>query len=104
MASGQTPDRLRSTLAGFDVKYKYRPEGWLHPLLTLAGEGIYSIRQVLVENGRSAASSRTGRATRFGWYAYGEVQPWRPLGWAASATTGPSTRSTRAASGRSSRT
>jgi hypothetical protein len=60
-AHGQTPDRLQSTLAAFDLKYKLRPDGWLHPLLTLAGEALYSMRD----------------RDRFGWYAYGEVQPWR---------------------------
>jgi len=70
-ASGQTPDRLRSQLAAFDLKYKYRPEGWLHPLLTLGSEGIYSIRRV--ENDLGEKTTRD----RFGWYAYAEVQPWR---------------------------
>jgi hypothetical protein len=65
VASGLTADRQRHTLPGFDVRYKFRPEGWLHPLLTVGGEGIWSIRRVEAAN------------TRFGWYAYGEVQPWR---------------------------
>jgi len=71
VASGETPDRLQSTLVGYDVKYKFRPEGWLHPLLTLSSEGIYSIRQV--EN--SAGDKRT--RDRFGAYGWAEVQPWR---------------------------
>ena len=71
MASGDTPDRLRSTLVGYDVKYKFRPEGWLHPLLTLSTEGIYSIREVEV----GAGDKRT--RDRFGAYGWGEVQPWR---------------------------
>jgi hypothetical protein len=71
VASGETPDRLSSTLVGYDVKYKYRPEGWLHPLLTLSSEGIYSIREV--EN--SAGDKRT--RDRFGAYGWAEVQPWR---------------------------
>jgi hypothetical protein len=71
VASGETPDRLSSTLVGYDVKYKFRPEGWLHPLLTLSTEGIYSIRQV--EN--DAGDKRT--RDRFGAYGWAEVQPWR---------------------------
>ena len=71
VASGETPDRLRSTLAGFDLKYKFRPEGWLHPLLTLGAEGIYSIRRI--ENDLGEKTTRD----RFGWYGWGEVQPWR---------------------------
>jgi hypothetical protein len=70
-ASGQTPDRLRSQLAAFDVKYKFRPDGWLHPLLTVGGEGIYSVRRV--ENDLGEKTTRD----RFGWYGYAELQPWR---------------------------
>jgi hypothetical protein len=66
VASGDTPARLRSTLAGFDLKYRYRPDGWLHPLLTLAAEGIYSARRV-----------ESGEHERFGWYGWAELQPWR---------------------------
>jgi len=62
VANGETPERLRSTLVGYDIKFKYRPDGWLHPLLTLASEGIYSIRDA---------------RESFGWYGWGEVQPWR---------------------------
>ena len=68
VANGETAERLRSTLVGYDIKFKYRPEGWLHPLLTLAGEGIYSIREI--ERGADNRDS-------FGWYGWGEVQPWR---------------------------
>jgi hypothetical protein len=60
LATGQTSDELRQTIVGFDAKYKYRPEGWLHPLLTVAGEGLWS--QTL---------------DRFGWYVYAELQPFR---------------------------
>src|SRR5689334_12003589 len=48
VAHGETPERHRNTLLGFDAKYKYRPEGWPHPLLTLLGEMIYQIRRVNV--------------------------------------------------------
>ena len=74
-ASGQTPDRLRSQLAAFELKYKFRPDGWLHPLLTVGAEGIYSVRQV--ENDLGEKTTRD----RFGWYGYAELQPWRR--WAA---------------------
>ena len=80
VASGLTADQFRSTLVGFDAKYKYRPEGWLHPLFTLAGEGLFSIRNTKVGDGiDSPVEDRT--RNRFGWYAYGEVQPVRR--WAA---------------------
>ena len=75
VASGETADRLHSTLLGFDLKYKYRPEGWLHPLLTLGSEGIYSIRRVEVGEDTGVFEKRTRH--RFGWYGWGEVQPWK---------------------------
>lgn len=28
VANGETPERRRNTLLGFDAKYKYKPEGW----------------------------------------------------------------------------
>jgi hypothetical protein len=74
-AGGETAARRRSTLAGFDAKYKLTPEGWRHPLFTLAGEAIYGNRNVTVENDAGAGEDRTRE--RFGWYAYGEVQPWK---------------------------
>jgi hypothetical protein len=74
VANGVTPDRLNSTLLGYDIKYKYRPEGWLHPLLTLSTEGIYSIRQVTNDAG---APFNKQTKDRFGWYGWAEVQPWR---------------------------
>ena len=80
-ATGKTPDRLRSTLAGIDAKYKWRPDGWLHPLLTLGGEALWSFRNVNVEvddDGDEVIDrlSKRGR-DRFGWYTFAEVQPWR---------------------------
>ena len=29
VASGQTDERLPSTILGWDGRYKYRPDGWL---------------------------------------------------------------------------
>ncbi|HET9855417.1 MAG TPA: hypothetical protein VFR53_10185 [Methylomirabilota bacterium] len=78
IASGQTPDRLNSQIIGLDAKYKYQPEGWAHPLFTMAGEFLYSIRQVLVSDpdaGTGIEQKRTRE--RNGWYVYGETQPFR---------------------------
>ncbi len=86
VANGQTEARRRQTFVGVDAKYKHTPEGWRHPLLTLASEGIWSIRRVGIEEEVDTdgdgvpdttveIDTRTRR--RFGWYAYGEVQPWR---------------------------
>ena len=75
-ATGETTEKHRSTLVGADIKYKLVPEGWRHPLLTIAGEGLVSTRKVDV----SGDLDRDGTRLRGGWYAYAEVQPW--LRWA----------------------
>jgi hypothetical protein len=86
-ARGLTADEFRQTFVGFDAKYKYRPEGWLHPLLTVAGEGIWSRRkavqsiEVIDEEGTAAIVERKLTLDRFGWYVYAELQPVRR--WAA---------------------
>ena len=85
VASGQTRDRLSSTLIGYDLKYKFRPDGWLHPLLTLGSEGIYSMRRTergvdVDEDGIDDVTEKQ-RRNSFGWYGWAEVQPWRR--WAA---------------------
>jgi hypothetical protein len=74
-ATGETPERRRSTLAGLDLKYKLTPEGWQHPLLTVAGEALHSTRRLDVFDDAGVGERRTRE--RFGWYAYAEVQPWR---------------------------
>jgi hypothetical protein len=82
-ARGLTADEFRSTLVGFDAKYKYRPDGWLHPLLTVAGEAIWSRRktaqslEVIDEEGTVTTINRKLTLDRFGWYAYAELQPFR---------------------------
>lgn len=80
VAHGITAENLRNTIAGYDLKFKYRPEGWLHPLLTLASEGLYSIRRVNVISKEDAHGEKRTR-DRFGWYTYGELQPFKQ--WAA---------------------
>lgn len=74
VANGQTPAQRGSTLAGYELKYKYRPESWLHPLLTLGGEGLFSIRRTTVTNSDTGLTENRTRR-RFGWYGYGELQP-----------------------------
>jgi hypothetical protein len=87
VASGVNADRQRNTLPGFDARYKYRPDRWLHPLLTLGGEGLWSIRRA--ERTRqfdipgplgdplTITSGNHHTRTRFGYYAYAELQPWK---------------------------
>jgi hypothetical protein len=67
VAQGRTDDDQSQTFLGLDAKYKLTPEAWRHPLLTLAGEAIWSWRDV----------HAAGAKNRFGAYAYAEVQPWR---------------------------
>jgi hypothetical protein len=74
-ATGETPDRRRSTLYGVDAKYKFTPEGWRHSLLTIGGEWLHSYRKVDVFDDAGAGEDRTRKRT--GWYAYAEVQPWQ---------------------------
>jgi len=72
VANGLQPDRLNNLILGWDLKYKYVPEGWQHPLLTVAGEVLYQMRNVKTPGEETL--------NRVGWYAYGEVQPIR-FGW-----------------------
>jgi len=87
VANGDTPERRRNTLLGFDAKYKYKPEGWQHPLLTLLGEMIYQNRRINVlgedTNGDGVADTPDQSRTRnrWGWYLGGEVQPVRTGPW-----------------------
>ncbi len=76
IANGQTPEQLNNQLIGFDVKYKYRPEGWQHALFTLGGEYLYGIRQVNVLDSDVGVEQKRTRE-RDGWYVYSEVQPFR---------------------------
>jgi len=81
VASGQTPARLPSTILGWEGRYKYRPDGWLHPLVTVTGEALYSLRQFNVDvdaDGDGVTDSLDKKhKNRWGWYLGGEIQPWR---------------------------
>lgn len=83
VASGQTAEKLRDTVLGWDAKYKYRPEGWQHPFLTLAGEALYQMRRANVPgqdlDGDGVPDTPGVKRTRnrFGWWGYGELQPFR---------------------------
>jgi len=90
VANGLQADRLNNLILGWDAKYKYTPEGWQHPLLTVAGELLYQMR-TLKTPGEEATIGVDGEEIpgtpgrkktldRVGWYAYGEVQPIR-FGW-----------------------
>jgi hypothetical protein len=76
VANGLQSGNLNNTILGWDVKYKYVPEGWQHALLTAAGEALYQIRQLSTDEGGDA-SDGTRTVHKLGWYLYGEVQPFR---------------------------
>ena len=80
VAHGKTSDNIDNTILGLDLRYKLRPEGWLHPLLTLTGEALYGIRRVeeLVDrNGEDPNATKKDWRRSWGWYASAEVQPFR---------------------------
>ena len=81
VASGYTDDRNRSTILGWEMRYKYRPDGWLHPLITFTGEGLYSMRKadVGVDLDGDGAIDQVDKRQRnhSGLYAGLEVQPFR---------------------------
>jgi hypothetical protein len=83
VASGDTPERRRNTLLGFDAKYKFKPEGWQHPLLTVLGEMIYQNRRINVlgedtdGDGVQDTPDQSRTRNRWGWYLGGEVRPFR---------------------------
>jgi hypothetical protein len=86
VANGDTEERKRNTLLGFDAKYRYKPEGWQHSLLTLLGEAIFQHRRVNVlgedtdGDGVQDTPDETRIRDRWGWYVGGELQPFRS-GW-----------------------
>ncbi|PYM95281.1 MAG: hypothetical protein DME04_05325 [Candidatus Rokuibacteriota bacterium] len=81
VASGQTEEKNQSTILGWEGRYKYRPEGSLHPLITLTGEALYSMRKTDVgvdQNGDGANDVIDKRQrNHFGWYTGLEAQPFR---------------------------
>ena len=82
-ASGSSADRRRATVVGLDAKYKYKPEGWQHPLLTLGGEWLYLNKRINTEGADDDGDGvlehpvETRIRDKFGWYAWVDVQPWR---------------------------
>ncbi len=80
VANGETADNLDNTIVGLDMRYKLRPEGWLHPLLTLTGEALYGVRRVEEVGAPPGTGALVGTKRwreRWGWYASAELQPFR---------------------------
>ena len=81
VAAGTNEQNLSTTILDWEGRYKYRPDGWLHPLITLTGEALYSMRTVpvAVDVNQDGIPDRTDKRTRDhgGYYAALEVQPFR---------------------------
>jgi len=83
VANGLTSERLRNTILGADAKYKYKPDGWQQAFLTVAGEALYQMRRVNVSgedvdgDGVPDTPDEKRNRNRFGWWAYGELRPFR---------------------------
>jgi hypothetical protein len=82
MAAGMTSEGLSDTILGFDAKYKFVPEGWRNPLLTVAGEYLQAWRYNQVTNtfinpitGDEFTTTSKKKTTPYGFYVYAEVQP-----------------------------
>jgi hypothetical protein len=80
-ATGEDPDRKRTTLVGGDVRYKHRRVGATHPLLTLTGEALASFRSANVDvdaDGDGAVDFvDQRRRDHWGFYVGAEVQPFK---------------------------
>jgi hypothetical protein len=84
VAAGTTSQGLSDTILGFDAKYKLTPEGWRHPLLTVAGEWLQAWRKDLVttvsfdpDTGEEFETTSRQKTTPSGFYVYAEVQPFQ---------------------------
>ena len=81
VAAGTNEQKLSTTILGWEGRYKYRPDGWLHPLLTVTAEGLYSMREVPVDvdSNQDGIVDRVDTRSRnhSGWYTGVEVQPFR---------------------------
>lgn len=81
VANGLTTDRQRNTILGADLRYKFRPDGWLHPLVTLTSEALWQWRKINAvddfDGDGVVDRERKNESDRWGVYGSLEVQPWR---------------------------
>jgi hypothetical protein len=101
VANGLQSDRLNNLILDWEAKYKFTPDGWQHPLVTVGGELLYQMRKVKTESEvTTEVVNEEGEVTevteviqtkqtlnRVGWYLYGEVQPFRH-GWLSGLSAG----------------
>jgi hypothetical protein len=92
-ATGLTSDDQHASYAGVDVKFKYVPVGWLHPLLSGGGELLFAhrknaipppaseaalrLRQEPTDPTESAPSPTFEKRDAYGYYVWTDVQPWK---------------------------
>jgi hypothetical protein len=97
--TGLTTDGKHASYGGVDVKVKYTPESWRHPLLTGGGEIFLAHRNNPVtpastegggvtealtrrplrqDTSEPASSTEFEKRDAYGFYVWTEVQPWRP--------------------------
>jgi hypothetical protein len=84
VAAGTSSQSLPDTILDLEAKYKLTPEGWSHPLLTVAGEFLQAWRTNLVTQtsidpttGDQIDTTSKQKTTPTGFYVYAEVQPFR---------------------------
>jgi hypothetical protein len=94
-ATGGTTDDQHASYAGVDLKLKYTPETWRHPLLTAGGELMFAHRRNLLAPAAPEPAALLTRRLRqepgeptepeppayerrdaYGYYVWGSVQPW----------------------------
>ena len=73
IAAGQTPQQKSSTIIGWDAKYKYTPPGWQHAAVSVVGEYLMSLRNVVVTDPDGIDTTRFRNSQ--GFYVYGGLQP-----------------------------
>jgi hypothetical protein len=95
-ATGLTTDDKHATYGGLDLKVKYTPDGWLHPLLTGGGELLFAHRNNPIPTPATEAALAALRTLRlgqepagppeptlfekrdsYGYYVWANVQPWK---------------------------
>jgi hypothetical protein len=94
-ATGLTTDDQHATYGGLDLKLKYTPEAWRHPLLTVGGELMFAHRNNLLAPPTIEAALAPRPTTvrlgqepdepsppsyekrdAYGYYVWADVQPW----------------------------
>jgi hypothetical protein len=93
-ATGLTADDQHATYGGVDLRFKYTPENWLHPLLSGGGELLFAHRRnAIAAPGAEADSISALQAVRlrqeptepptfakrdaYGYYLWTDLQPWK---------------------------